>query len=366
MNTISRTVLFNFNDDPLTHLKILDGTVSLTPTVMYPAHAPSDLPDPIVVPLVGGVASAPLMEPTPALNPDRTIEWAYLLRVENARKDYSWEYLVGVPDDTTDISYAILPRYFVVSPTAIGSVIPGPQGPVGPAGVQGPQGVQGIQGAQGLKGDMGETGATGAQGAQGTAGLKGDLGPIGPQGSQGAIGPQGLQGIAGDPGAQGPIGLQGVQGIRGLEGLPGAAGIQGPRGVQGEQGIQGAKGDKGEMGTPGLDGSSLAVTTATATRGSAFTGTFSGILTKQGMFTRFELHMINPAGNSVAIGTEVIVGTIPEGFRPTGRPSKVFVGDNTGNRTPKHAYIMYTNGNIGWTPIGAIAGNWTMDFSVVY
>lgn len=378
MFTISRTVLFNFTrGNGATHLDILNGTVSLIPTSMRLDPPPADTPDPLVVQLVDGVASIPNVEPSPDPKADRTVEWAYLLRVENLRKTDSWEYLVGVPDDTADISYTLLPRYFKVSPVAIGSAIPGPRGVDGPKGDRGAQGIQGIQGVQGLPGPMGERGATGLTGAQGAQGDQGATGAAGPQGLQGIKGDTGAQGLTGLNGAQGLPGVRGIQGIAGEKGDTGLAGAQGIRGVQGEQGIQGVKGDTGAQGLRGLQGlqgiqgvAGVGVTTSTASvaANAGWTGTFNGTVTKQGIFTHLALQIVNPAGNPVAVGTEVIVGIVPAGFRPTGRGVKLFVGDNSATtaRAPRHAFLISANGNIGWTPLVAPAGNWTMDFSTVY
>lgn len=109
----------------------------------------------------------------------------------------------------------------------------------------------------------------------------------------------------------------------------------------------------------------VGTTSAAVVKTTAFTGTFSSNVTKQGIFTRLDLSFINPSGVSVNAGTEVVVGVVPDGFRPTVRAHKFYVGDNTGTRTPRHAIIVYTNGNIGWTP-SVTAGYWTMDGSTVY
>lgn len=334
MNTISRTVTFLFQAGTgNSYLHILNGTVSLIPTNLGLVPPSPDMPEPLSATIVNGVASISGVEPTPLHDANGHVPWAYLLRVVNSQKNDSWEYLVGVPDEASDISYSILPRYFVVAPGTIGSVVPGPRGEKGEKGGPGPQGLQGIQGAQGLNGNTGETGATG---------------------------PQGLQGIKGNQGEPGVRGLQGIQGDKG------DTGAQGVDGAQGEQGTPGVQGPQGIQGPAGKDAADSVVTTANATRSTEFTGSFNVGLNKQGLFTRMDFRIVNPAGSSVPAGTEVIVGVIPVGFRPLVRPVKLFVGDNAGNKTPRHAFIFYTNGNIGWTPVVDPGGNFTMEFSTVY
>lgn len=58
-----------------------------------------------------------------------------------------------------------------------------------------------------------------------------------------------------------------------------------------------------------------------------------------------------------------------EGFRHTGQPHKMYVGDNSspssGARTPRHAIIIGSDGRIHWTPL-TNNGYLTMNGTSVY
>lgn len=111
------------------------------------------------------------------------------------------------------------------------------------------------------------------------------------------------------------------------------------------------------------------VTTAVGTRSSDFNGTFAVNLTKQGIFTKIDIRFVNPNGTTAQANNEIFIGTVPEGFRPTGQPHRMYVGDNSsaasGSRSPKHAIIIGTDGRILWTP-SANTGYLTMNGVSVY
>lgn len=334
----------------------MNGTVEMIPTNTRRGSTPPDMPEPYSARLVNGSTSIPDVEPTPAVQGDGTVDWAYLLRVKYGRKD-SWEYLVGVPDGTTDISYNLLPRYFPVSPGNFGQVTPGPRGPEGPQGPKGDKGDPGTRGPQGPEGTQGPEGLQGPQGLPGEPGLDGTEGVQGPAGPRGADGTSividgysetidGLPDLTGNPagpsyivmetghiyfwngtswtdggnvtGPAGADGLPGPQGPRGVQGPRGIQGVQGLPGQQGIRGIQGPQGDKGETGEPGPQG----------VQGVSFSDLEeNGTLRVGGTVGQIGAVESNPSTFSISIpGTGVFVGY----YRYTADNTRFGIGHNSG------------------------------------
>lgn len=123
---MARNVKFSFLRGGGSSLEVLYGKVSLTPTNLHTLSSTAVLPAPTTFDLVNGTALATNVAPTPA-PVDGTIAWAYKVKItDNYSK--TWEYLVGVPDGTTEINFNVLPRYSESRPPAFGV------GPAGPAG----------------------------------------------------------------------------------------------------------------------------------------------------------------------------------------------------------------------------------------
>lgn len=86
------------------------------------------LPAPTTIDLVDGEGLATNVSPTPE-PVEGVIEWALRVKVTD-RHGKSFEWMVGVPDTTTTVEFANLPRYFETRPPAYGV---GPAGPSGEA-----------------------------------------------------------------------------------------------------------------------------------------------------------------------------------------------------------------------------------------
>lgn len=126
MITIARNVKFEFRRGAGSSLEILFGKVTLTPTLNHTVGTSVVLPAPTSYDLINGVAIATNVAPSPALV-GGVASWAYKVVVKD-NYGKSWEFLVGVPDGTTEINFNVLPRYSESRPPAFGV------GPAGPAG----------------------------------------------------------------------------------------------------------------------------------------------------------------------------------------------------------------------------------------
>lgn len=124
--TIARNVRFSFLRGGGSSLEILFGKVSLTPSNLHTLSTTTVLPAPTTFDLINGIAIATNVAPTPA-PVDGKIPWAYTVKVTST-KGQVFEYLVGVPDGTSEINFNVLPRYFETKPPLFGQ---GPQGPAG-------------------------------------------------------------------------------------------------------------------------------------------------------------------------------------------------------------------------------------------
>lgn len=128
------------------------------------------------------------------------------------------------------------------------------------------------------------------------------------------------------------------------------------------------RGPSGTNGTNGKDGEGVTITTGTVTISSALNsrgGRISDVvLQKQGLFNRLSMSFYNGDTTQQAAGTRLIVGTIPEGFRPA-KVVHTHASDNGSSNYPRHAVFIDPNGNIIWIPQAA-TGYFTMSFSVVY
>lgn len=123
---MARNVKFSFLRGGGSSLEVLYGKVSLTPTNLHTLSSTAVLPAPTTFDLVNGTALATNVAPTPA-PVDGLLPWGYKVKItDNFGK--SWEYLVGVPDGTTEINFNVLPKYFETRPPVFGV------GPTGPAG----------------------------------------------------------------------------------------------------------------------------------------------------------------------------------------------------------------------------------------
>lgn len=123
---MARPVRFSFLRGTGSSLEVLYGQVSITPSQMHTLASSAVLPAPTTLDLVDGVAVAPSVVPTP-VPVDGKIAWAYVVKVTNTHGK-SWEYMVGVPDGTTEINFNVLPRYYETKPEAFGEGPPGPAG----------------------------------------------------------------------------------------------------------------------------------------------------------------------------------------------------------------------------------------------
>lgn len=123
---MARNVKFSFLRGGGSSLEVLYGKVSLTPTNLHTFSSTAVLPAPTTFDLVNGTALATNVAPSPA-PVEGQVPWAYKVKItDNFGK--SWEYLVGVPDGTSEINFNDLPRYFETKPPLYGV------GPAGPAG----------------------------------------------------------------------------------------------------------------------------------------------------------------------------------------------------------------------------------------
>lgn len=123
---MARNVRFSFLRGGGSNLEVLYGKVSLTPTNLHTLSTTAVLPAPTTYDLINGSAVATNVAPTPA-PVYGAVSWAYKIKVTDTHGK-SWEYLVGVPDGTTEINFNVLPRYTETRPPAYGV------GPAGPAG----------------------------------------------------------------------------------------------------------------------------------------------------------------------------------------------------------------------------------------
>lgn len=109
-------------------LEPLYGKVTLTPTLLHSVGTSVVIPASTTFDLINGVAVATNVAPSPA-PVDGAVEWAYIFDVTD-NEGKSWEYMVGVPDGTTEINFNTLPRYFETRPPLFGE---GPRGVPGSA-----------------------------------------------------------------------------------------------------------------------------------------------------------------------------------------------------------------------------------------
>ena len=123
---MARNVRFSLLRGGGSSLEVLYGKVSLTPTNLHTLSTTAVLPAPTTYDLINGSALATNVAPTPE-PVDGQVAWAYKIRVSDTHSKV-YEYLVGVPDGTTEINFNVLPRYTETRPPAFG------QGPAGPAG----------------------------------------------------------------------------------------------------------------------------------------------------------------------------------------------------------------------------------------
>lgn len=86
------------------------------------------LPAPTTFDLINGVAVATNVAPSPAPVAGQ-VEWAYIVKIVDTHGK-TFEYMVGVPDGTTEINFNVLPRYYETKPPLFGA---GPQGIPGSA-----------------------------------------------------------------------------------------------------------------------------------------------------------------------------------------------------------------------------------------
>lgn len=121
-------VHFDFRRGGGSASEILYGKVELKPTIAFQRSTALVLPAPTTIDLVDGEATALNVYPTPEpVNGE--IEWAYRVKVSD-RYGKTFEWMVGVPDSTTTVEFAGLPRYFESKPKAFGQ---GPKGEPGEA-----------------------------------------------------------------------------------------------------------------------------------------------------------------------------------------------------------------------------------------
>lgn len=118
MITIARNVRFDLKRGAGSSLEILFGKVTLTPTLNHTVGTSVVLPAPTSYDLINGVAIATNVAPSPA-PVGGVASWAYKVVVKD-NYGKAWEFLVGVPDGTTEINFNVLPRYFETRPPAFG------------------------------------------------------------------------------------------------------------------------------------------------------------------------------------------------------------------------------------------------------
>lgn len=125
---MARNVRFELRRGAGSSLEVLYGRVSLRPTMMHNVASSVVLPAITTFDLVNGIAIATNVAPSP--DPvDGMVEWAYLVKVEDNHCK-TFEFLVGVPEGTSEINFNELPRYFETKPPLFGR---GPQGVPGEA-----------------------------------------------------------------------------------------------------------------------------------------------------------------------------------------------------------------------------------------
>lgn len=108
--------------------EILFGTVTFKPTLAHQRGTSIVLPAPTTFDLVNGTVVATNIQPTPAPVGGK-IEWGYEVTFKD-RHSKTYSFLVGVPDSTTQLNFAALPRYFETEPPLFGQ---GPKGDPGEA-----------------------------------------------------------------------------------------------------------------------------------------------------------------------------------------------------------------------------------------
>lgn len=125
---MARNVRFELRRGAGSPLEVLYGKVSLTPTMQHSVSSAVVLPAPSTFDLINGVAIATNVSPSP--DPvEGMVEWAYIVKIVDTHGK-SFEFMVGVPDGTTEINFNVLPRYFATKPPLFGA---GPQGVPGEA-----------------------------------------------------------------------------------------------------------------------------------------------------------------------------------------------------------------------------------------
>jgi hypothetical protein len=114
----------------------------------------------------------------------------------------------------------------------------------------------------------------------------------------------------------GTQGAKGAKGDKGDKGDTGAQGIQGVQGPQGEQGATGATGAQGIQGEPGADGTALQNVQGTLAVASTF-ATYSSGTNKLFRYGNVVTSYVVLKPNADATtADEIVVGTLPLGFRP--------------------------------------------------
>lgn len=125
---MARNVVFDFRKGSGANTEIMFGEVSMTPTMMHSVGTSAVIPAPTTADLVNGKATMPNVAPSPDPVAGQ-VEWAYKVSV-TSRHGKKFEWLVGVPDDISDINFIALPRYYETKPPLFGQ---GPQGVPGTA-----------------------------------------------------------------------------------------------------------------------------------------------------------------------------------------------------------------------------------------
>lgn len=125
---MARNVRFELRRGAGSPLEVLFGKVSLTPTMQHSVATSVVLPAPTTFDLINGIAVATNVAPSPAPVAG-TVEWAYIVKIVDTHGK-SFEYMVGVPDGTSEINFNALPKYFETKPPLFGE---GPQGIPGSA-----------------------------------------------------------------------------------------------------------------------------------------------------------------------------------------------------------------------------------------
>lgn len=125
---MARPVLFDLRVGGGSSMEVLYGEIHLSPTLLHSVSTAMVLPTATKVDLIAGKATFTNVAPSPA-PVDGQVSWCYKARIVG-RYGKTFEYLVGVPDGTTEINFNVLPRYFETKPPLFGQ---GPQGVPGEA-----------------------------------------------------------------------------------------------------------------------------------------------------------------------------------------------------------------------------------------